>query len=241
VPAIFAIDTATERCCLALSRGAEIQTLQGEPGHTHLEHVLPMIERLFADACLRPEQCAAFAFGSGPGSFTGLRVACTIVQGLALATDRPVIALGSLQLLAAAAQMYLTPSPPPAGARRRILAAVDARMQQAYWAVYDHRNGAWSEEAPPSLVEADALAQLVSDWKPDCCAGNATWLRRYVGGGAVAVQDVAVEPAVMARLAQDKYTRGELLPPEQALPAYVRERVAWTVSERRASTLRASS
>jgi len=233
-PTIFAIDTAAERCCLALSRDKDVRTLLGPPGQTHLEHVLPMVGRLFADVGLVPSHCDAFAFASGPGSFTGLRVACTVVQGLALATARPVIAVGNLQLLAAAAQASgqtaLTND-----VRRRIFAATDARMQQAYWAVYDVCHGAWSEMAPPSLCEASALPELVSVWKPDCCAGSTAWMQPHLGSTATPLCDVAVNGAVLAQLARENYLRGECLSPENAVPAYIRDRVALTVSERQAS------
>ena len=220
---------------MALSRDMAVRTLLGLPGHTHLEHVLPEIDRLFADAGLQPQHCDAFAFASGPGSFTGLRVACTIVQGLALATARPVIAVGNLQLLAAAAQAS-GQNTLAKQMRRRIFAATDARMQQAYWAVYDVCDGAWSQIAPPSLCEASALPQLVSVWKPDCCAGDAAWMKPKLGSAAALLCDVTVNGAVLAQLARDKFLRSELLLPEQAVPAYIRDRVALTVSERRASS-----
>lgn len=232
-PTIFAIDTAGDRCALALSRGADVQTLLGDAGHTHLEQVMPMIEQLFARGALQPQQCDAFAFGSGPGSFTGLRVACTIVQGLAWGTGRPAIAVGNLQLLAAAAGAGDGGSPAPGG-RRRIFAAADARREQAYWAVYEQEQGAWSEMAPPSLCDAGDLPRMISLWQPDCCAGDAAWFERRLGGIGVPVHHARVEGAILARLARDKFARGELLAPELALPAYVRERVALTVTERRA-------
>ncbi|HYA65711.1 MAG TPA: tRNA (adenosine(37)-N6)-threonylcarbamoyltransferase complex dimerization subunit type 1 TsaB, partial [Burkholderiaceae bacterium] len=116
-------------------------------------------------------------------------------------------------------------------------AAVDARMQQAYWAVYDHCDGAWTEMAPPALCEAGALAQLVSAWQVDRCAGNASWLQPYLGDAPVAVHDVAVEGTVMAQLAFGKFMRGELIRAEDALPVYVRDRVAQTVPERRTTSV----
>ncbi len=233
-PTIFAIDTAADRCCLALSRGEDVQSLLGQTGQTHLENVLPMVNRLFADAGLRPDRCDAFAFGSGPGSFTGLRVACTIVQGLALATTQPIIALSNLQLLAAAAQAS-GHAALAKDTQRRIFTAADARMQQAYWAVYDVFNGAFNEIAPPSLCEAGALRELVSIWKPDCCAGNGAWMQPYLGSASALLCDVAVNGAVLAQLANDKFVHGQILTPEQAVPAYIRDRVALTVLERRAS------
>ncbi|SPJ17833.1 O-sialoglycoprotein endopeptidase [Burkholderiales bacterium] len=231
-PTIFAIDTAGEHCSLALSRGAGVETVFGEAGHTHLEHVMPMIERLFARCSLRPEQCDAFAYGSGPGSFTGLRVACTIVQGLALGTGKPVISVGNLAALACAGDAA-APRQTAGRGRRRALVATDARMQQAYWAVYEQAGGGWTELAPPALCGVNELSQMISDWQVDFCAGSASWLRPHMDAGGPALRDVSVDGAIIARLAQGKFALGEVLPPERALPAYVRDRVAQTVAERR--------
>lgn len=175
---IFVIDTAGDFCSLALARDGAVDTLRSAPGHNHLEHVMPMVEALFARHAITPAHCDAFAFASGPGSFTGLRVACTIVQGLALGADRPVIAVGNLLALAAGAIAAGS-----ANAHRRVLSAVDARMQQAYVAVHEGAGTQWQAMLPPSVVDARAVPALVRQWQPDLCAGDAAWIQGLLGTG----------------------------------------------------------
>jgi tRNA threonylcarbamoyladenosine biosynthesis protein TsaB len=231
---LFALDTAGERCSLALAHAGDVEEMLGEPGSTHLEHVMPMIVALFARCGMRPEHCGAFAFASGPGSFTGLRVACTIVQGLALGSARPVIAVGHLEALAQEAAGGCAPC--GAGAvrsPRRILAASDARMGQAYWAVYEAAADGWVAVAPPAVDDAAQLAQRVAQWQPDVVAARRSWFLRHAPAVPADLRDVGVSAATVARLAQVRLARGESMPPEQAVPAYVRDRVAQTVAERR--------
>ncbi len=231
-PTIFAIDTAGERCHLALAHAAGTELFSGEAGQTHLEHVLPMIERLFARCGLRPQQCDAFAFGSGPGSFTGLRVACTIVQGLALGAGRPVIAVGNLLALVCEAASVPGAAPAPPGSRLGF-AAVDARMQQAYFAVYEGRGTAWTERAVPALCEQVEIPMMIARWKPDFCCGNAPALGAAPACGGAALVAAAGGTDAMVRLAAAKFAAGETLAPQFAVPAYVRDKVAQTVAQRR--------
>jgi tRNA threonylcarbamoyladenosine biosynthesis protein TsaB len=232
---LFALDTAGERCSLALAHGGGLEQVLGEPGRTHLEHVMPMIAALFGRCRVRPADCAAFAFASGPGSFTGLRVACTIVQGLALGADRPVIAVGHLEALAREAadtsDAYGTAGSPV----RRILAAIDARLGQAYWAVYEVGPGGWEVLAAPAVEDAAQLAHRLAQWQPDIVATRRSWFLGHVPAAAADVRDLGVSARGIARLARIRLARGETLAPEQALPVYVRDRVAQTVAERRHS------
>lgn len=264
VTTLFVIETAGDFCSLALARAGAIDTLRSAPGHNHLEHVMPMVEALFARHGIAPAQCDAFAFASGPGSFTGLRVACTIVQGLALGADRPVIAVGNLLALAAGAT-----ASGAGGGHRRVLSAVDARMQQAYVAVHEGAGTKWHTLLAPCVVGAGALPALVRQWQPDVCAGDAVWLRgrldadaafesasaREIAAGDAAgaamsrhaphadiaaghaprICDARVEPEVLARLALAQLARGEVLAPHAAVPEYVRNDVARTVAQRRAA------
>ncbi len=231
---LFVIDTAGDCCSLALVHGAAVETSRSAPGENHLEHVMPMIEALFARHAIAPAHCDAFAFASGPGSFTGLRVACTIVQGLALGTDRPVIAVGNLLALAAGAV-----ASDPASGQGRVLSAVDARMQQAYVAVHVGAGTQWQVLLPPCVVDAAALPALVRQWQPDLCAGDRAWLAGHLDAAAagppVPVRDARVEPAVLAQLALARLARGEVLAPHAAVPDYVRNEVARTVAQRRAA------
>lgn len=235
-PTLLAVDTAGDRCALALAHQGAISASLGQPGMTHLEHVLPAIEALFSRLALRPQDCDAFAFASGPGSFTGLRVACTIVQGLALGARRPVVAIGHLECLleSAAARPGASAgnSQTRRGAPRRALAVLDARLQQAFWAVFEERDARWACVAQPAVGGRDELRLALDTWQPEFCAGNAAWIRGYIGADAVPVCDAAVEAPVLARLALARLAQGDVLAPEQALPLYVRDRVAQTLAER---------
>jgi tRNA threonylcarbamoyladenosine biosynthesis protein TsaB len=232
---LFVIDTAGERCSLALLHDGAVDLVRGAPGHTHLEHVMPMVEALFARHALAPARCASFAFGSGPGSFTGLRVACTIVQGLAFGAGRPVIAVGNLAALAARA----CEGEQPVARQRRVMAALDARMNQAYVAVLEGSGATWRALLEPCLIDAGQLPAVAARWQPEFCAGDAGWLERWLGPhglpGVLALRDAAVDAAVIARLARERLVRGEVLAPERALPEYVRNEVAQTVAQRRAA------
>jgi tRNA threonylcarbamoyladenosine biosynthesis protein TsaB len=236
-PTLLAIDTAGACCSLALAHGGRVHAHRGETGLTHLEHVMPMVERLFARCGLSPRDCDAFAFACGPGSFTGLRVACTIVQGLALGTGRPVIAVGHLDvLLRAGLQAADGADWGPAAQTHgpaRALTILDARMEQAYWAAYEQRDGAWVCTAAPNVGGRDELRQALGQWRPAFIAGDGAWIHRYIGAVDIAVRDVAVEASVLVGLAQEQFARGAVLAPQLAVPLYVRDRVAQTVAERR--------
>jgi len=233
---IFAIDTAADRCHLGLARDGNIVSVSGPVGQTHLEHVLPLIEGLFAQCALSPQQCDAFAFASGPGSFTGLRVACTLVQGMALGACRPVIALGNLGLLACAAAMAA-----PSARKRRILALLDARMQQAYWGVYEGAGTDWEELAPPALCDLEAMDELISRWQPELCAGDPVWLGRTPVAGRPVICPATIDGDLIAQMAQLQFAAGKVLPAHRALPVYVRDQVALTVAQRRQARAGASS
>jgi len=202
---------------------------------------MPMIEALFARHGITPAQCDAFAYASGPGSFTGLRVACTLVQGLALGAGRPVIAVGNLLALAAGAAAGGDAAVP---VRRRVLAAVDARMQQAYVAIVEGAGTDWQILLPPAVIATTGLAALAADWRPDICAGDAGWLganlSANVAGVPSCIRDARVDAGVLARLALDRLARGAVLGPEAAVPDYVRNDVARTVVQR-AAALRAGA
>ncbi len=189
-----------------------------------------MIDSLLSEQGLEPAHIDAFAFASGPGAFTGLRVACALAQGLAFGSDRPVIPVGSLRALALAAC---------AGAcgGERVLAATDARMGQVYWAVFE-ADGQMRSLAPASLADPAQLAQLVQSWHPDVLAGDALcvyeahWPARP---GVVRRPQARADAAAVARLACIDWVNGRALAARDAAPEYVRDQVAQTLAQRRAA------
>lgn len=127
---ILAIDTTTELASVALTTGNEVISEEQGNLRQHAQLILPMIERLLAKAQLKLADLNGIAFGAGPGSFTGLRIACSIVKGLAYAHDLPVFPVNSL--LSIAHEVFRTEHNLPDNAQ--ILALIDARMHQLYWA-----------------------------------------------------------------------------------------------------------
>ena len=125
---LLTLDTSTDACSCALSVDGEIgeQSVIAPRQHTTL--ILPMIDQLLAEAGLKPTQLDGIAFGRGPGSFTGLRIACGITQGIAFAADIPVVPISCLATLAQGA--YLEQG------IEKVLASIDARMNEVYFANY---------------------------------------------------------------------------------------------------------
>lgn len=227
---LLAVDTATEVCSVALAVGTTIVDRIEIVGQSHSERVLPMIQALLGAEGLGLADLDAIAFGAGPGAFTGLRIACGVAQGLAFGIGRPVIPIGNLAALALAAKR----SNPAAG---RVLTAIDARMNEAYWAVHEFAGGdAEREIAAPALAAAADLPALVQKFSVDLVAGNA--LQAFAGFApavnCATAADARADAGMIARLAIRRLQSGDVLAPEQAGPLYVRDRVALTIEERRA-------
>lgn len=234
-PTLLAIDTATEVCSVALAVGDAIDEARETVGHAHSARLLPMIDVLLARHGQRLAECDAIAFGAGPGSFTGLRIACGVAQGLAYGAGKPVIAIGNLAALAADA-FALQPTV------RRVLAAIDARIGEVYWAVYEVRAGALVEIAAPALAVASDLPALARRYGVEALAGNALAVgsEALTKGSETKLPLAAAGARRIAELARAAFAVGAVLAPAAAAPIYVRDRVALTVDERQARAVAAS-
>lgn len=216
---ILAIDTSSEACSVALARDDEIVERFEIVRQSHSARILPMVEALLADAGIALAQLDAIAFGRGPGSFTALRIGAGVVQGLAFAVDLPVVPVSSL---AALAQGVAAP---------RVLAAVDARMGQVYWAACRR------DDAGLVVLQG---AEAVSVPETVTASGDGEWVGAGSGWDQYAERlQRALAPRVsrweagrhphareVALLGVAAYARGERVPPEEALPVYVRDDVA---------------
>lgn len=140
---LLAIDTSTERASLALLTGEELLCEEQSNQKTHAQFILPMVDRLMVNADLQMSQLDAIVFGRGPGSFTGLRIACSIAKGLAFANDLPLIPVSSLVAIAWSVrqqkQMHNSP----------VLAVLDARMHEMYWAYFAKNQWTAEEHVTP--------------------------------------------------------------------------------------------
>ncbi len=217
---LLALDTATENCSAALLIGAAFLERQFETARGHAEHILPMIDALLAEAGMRLAALDAIAFGRGPGSFTGVRLAAGITQGLAFGAGLGVVAVSDLRALAQRAFGL------EAGCER-VLVCNDARMGEVYWAAYTRREGL-AEPAGPEQVGSPATLPA-SVRAAGAGRGFAAYpqLAAHTGVEVPAGWDRLLPCArEIALLAAPEVRLGRLLAPEEALPVYVRDRVA---------------
>lgn len=229
-PVLLALDTATSRCSVALASGQAIEVSTQEVGQRHTEHLLPMVDALLARLGVELVACDAIAFGAGPGSFTGLRVACGAAQGLAFGIDRPVVPIGNLDATALEAFEQLP-------AARTVCVALDARMHEVYCGVFARAGATVRAVVAPSLAAPADVVALAEHHRADALAGNALVayaedLKHFAGPTLPAAEAGARS---IARLALAGLAEGRAVDPAEAAPIYVRNRVALTIDERRAA------
>jgi len=218
---LLALDTSTEACSVALLLDGALRMRFQLTERSHAELVLPMVDGLLEEGRVRLADLDGLAFGRGPGAFTGLRIACGVIQGLAFGAGLPVVPVSSL---ASVAEQV------PAAAGEVVLVCNDARMGEAYW-------GAYSREAGGGLAtrcqESVSLPERVGEGSPAAlhAAGNA--LSRYpalaerLQAAGLQLHDGLYPRAdAVARLGAIELAAGRGLPAEQALPVYVRDDVA---------------
>jgi tRNA threonylcarbamoyladenosine biosynthesis protein TsaB len=229
----LALETSTDTLSLAVARGTQTWTHTSAGGALTSTHMIPQALALLKEAGLALTDLQAVVFGRGPGAFTGLRTACSVAQGLAFGADLPVLPIDTLlavaeEARAANAASGVTPV-------TRVLAVMDARMEQVYVAAYEFNQGTWRCAQEPELHSPESL-HWPADWTQDSfiAAGNAWPV--YAGRWPVTL----IAPQVMAlptaaallRLAPAAWTAGAAVPPEEALPLYIRDKVAQTTDER---------
>lgn len=227
----LALDTATELCSVAVLHGDEITELVEPVGNKHSERVLPMIDAALSRAGLMLGDVDLFAFGAGPGSFTGLRIACGVAQGLAYGKRKQVVPVGNLRALAAHTFSGVLQG-------NLLLAAIDARMDEAYCAIY-RRDPQVTEVRAPTLERPQSLGQLAADAAVDLVAGNALTAFPDIWSHEsrwIALPEATSTAASIATLARLDASRGLAVDPELAVPHYVRDHVALTIDERRKGT-----
>ncbi|MGO0308455.1 tRNA (adenosine(37)-N6)-threonylcarbamoyltransferase complex dimerization subunit type 1 TsaB [Endozoicomonas acroporae] len=221
---LLALDTATEACSVALNLdGDVIERFELTP-RRHSRDLLPMVEDVLAQAGLSLKQLDALAFGRGPGAFTGLRVATAMVQGLAFAVDLPVVPVSTL---AALAQQGLREHQ-----AAKVLSAIDARMDEVYWGAFSESDGLMVPVAAEIVTLPENVVVPVMDgyW-----FGMGTgWAFRHRLSATVVDCQIEAWPRAhdIALLAAADFKRGKGLPAEQAMPVYLRDKVALKKSER---------
>jgi tRNA threonylcarbamoyladenosine biosynthesis protein TsaB len=221
---ILAIETSTERLSLAFAHAGVVYASDEVVGNRHAELVLPRIECLLEEAGAGIRSLEAVAFGAGPGAFTGLRIACGVAQGLALARSLRVLGIGSLEALAE-----------DAGAER-VIACIDARMGEVYHAAFRRTRDGWEALNAPELVRPDELPVPEDEGWVGCGSGfrvHGEALARRCGRHLARMDaDALPRASAILRLALPRFAAGEGKDPAEAVPLYVRDKVALKIHER---------
>ncbi|MEL0166833.1 MAG: tRNA (adenosine(37)-N6)-threonylcarbamoyltransferase complex dimerization subunit type 1 TsaB [Pseudomonadaceae bacterium] len=215
---LLALDTATECCSAALLHDGNVTARSEVIPRQHAQRLLPMIEELLSERQLRLQDVDALVFGRGPGAFTGVRIATGMVQGLAFAADKPVIAVSNLAALAQRAWRE--------HGADTVAAAIDARMDEVYWGLYGLQDGVMQllddeRVCPPEAVSLPVGVSSV--------AGAGTgW--QYVDRLAVVAErswpQMLPDAVDLITLALPRWLAGEVLDAADAQPVYLRDKVA---------------
>jgi tRNA threonylcarbamoyladenosine biosynthesis protein TsaB len=216
---VAAFETSGDWCSAALAVDGEVRGREQRAGTRHSELALPMLQALLADAGLKASQLDAVAFGAGPGSFTGLRIACGLAQGLALPRGLPVLGVSSFEAIAEEA------------CAPRVVACIDARMREVYHAALEKRAGRWTEVVPGRcLAPADVPAPPGEGWI-GCGSGFAAYPELLKGRLLAVRPEVHPTAIAVAQLAAPRLAAGEGVDAALALPVYLRDKVAFTTQE----------
>lgn len=223
---LLAIETATECCSVAVVHGETVMARSELAPRRHAELVLPMADSLLAELGLSRHALDGIAVGRGPGAFTGVRLAISLAQGMAMALDIPVVTVSSLAALAMEAPEDDNP----------VLAVIDARMGEIYSAAYRRGDDGllveWQAEA---VGHPDALhVPSASSWHVVGTGwGTYESIIRERLGGNIASADGERYPQArnIATLAVPMFAAGLAVAPELALPVYLRDKVALTLVE----------
>lgn len=221
---ILALETSGDFCSVALWRDGVIDDREVSAGQKQSGLLLDMVHEVLGACGEKLSAVDGIAFGAGPGSFTGLRVACGVTQGLAMGADKPVIAVDCLLALA------------EASAAARVVCCVDARMSEVYHATYEKIDDAWHTVQAPGVMAPAAVPLLPGPGWVGCGSGFAVY--REALCNRYGTQLISINESLHARarevaiLAAPAFSHGDGMRAEYAAPSYVRNKVALMTHER---------
>ena len=222
---LLALDTSTEFLSLALQLGDKTYTHYQHAGQAASQLVLPQIQALLDSAKITLKDLDGIAFGAGPGAFTGVRVACGVAQGLGFGASLPVVGVNTLLALA------------QASGHERVIACLDARMGEIYYAAFECKNNEWIEQSVTRVCKPEAAPVLEGAWTG---AGSGWAVYAEVLSQIYAKSLVEILPNItptaeaILQLAKPIFAAGKAKPASAAAPIYIRNRVALTTIEREA-------
>lgn len=227
--ALLAFDTSTEALAVAVQSGRGVFTHDGAGAAAASLELIPTIDALLGRAGLAIGELQAIAFGRGPGAFTGLRTSCAVAQGLAFGAGLPVLPIDSLRIVAEAVRVE--------AAADDVDVAMDARMGEVYAGAYRWDGERWIVAREPALFGLDELHAAWGARVPRLVVGTAVdaFGDRLATGSARRLPNPAARAAALLRLARQAWREGGSVDPAEALPIYLRDKVALTVAERAAA------
>lgn len=222
---ILAIDTATEACSAALWNDGTLSAHFEICPREHTQRILPLVQDVLNESGTLLTELDALAFGRGPGSFTGVRIGIGIAQGLALGAGLPMIGVSTLATMAQGAWRK--------NGATRVLAAIDARMGEVYWAEYQRdEQGAWHGEESEAVLKPEAVRERLQRLEGEWATVGTGWqawpdMARDCGLTLVDGDIQLPEAQDMLPLACHLFTAGKTVVVEHAEPVYLRNEVAW--------------
>ncbi|MFH2133900.1 MAG: tRNA (adenosine(37)-N6)-threonylcarbamoyltransferase complex dimerization subunit type 1 TsaB [Pseudomonadota bacterium] len=220
---LLAIETSTEYCSVALWQDGVVSARSEKVGQKHSEVLMAMVDAVLKEAGRKIKEMDGIAFGKGPGSFTGVRIACGVAQGLAFGVDVKVVGVCTLQALA------------EASGKDKVIAALDARMGEIYLAAYVKEGNVWRTVVEPCLCKAEDAPTIAGDSWFGCGSGFAVSkaLQQHYAAQMAGMDAQAVPQAqAVVRLAAVEFAQGNAVDAALALPLYLRDKVALTTRER---------
>jgi tRNA threonylcarbamoyladenosine biosynthesis protein TsaB len=225
---VLALDTATENCSAALLTDGTMLAREQEVRLGHADRILPMIDELLSEVGAELTDLDAIAFGRGPGSFTGVRLAATVTQGLAFGANLGVVPISDLQAVAQRA-FHVDAS------LTRVLVCNDARMSEVYWGCYELGPDGLAQLQGVERVSKPTEVRLPPSWPSATAVGRGflaygeglrETLRDVLSEGAEVLTGLLPRATEIALLARPVVAAGQVLPPEAAIPIYLRDNVA---------------
>lgn len=221
---LVALETSTEYCSVALWHDGVVSERFELAGQRHSELLIPMLDDVLQQAGCQLREVDGIAFGKGPGSFTGIRIAAGVAQGLALGAGLNIVGIVTLEALA------------QLSGHDKVIAALDARMGEIYHAVYEKRDGLWMTVVAPNLCKAEDAPRITGEGWFGCGSGFAVQehalTQRYSENLCGADGRLVPRACAVAQLAAPVFAAGEGVDAAQALPLYLRDKVALTTRER---------
>ncbi len=226
---ILTIDASSSLCSVALNINGELVWNTEEQPRRHAQRLLPMIDDILADSGVSRSQLDGLAFGRGPGSFTGIRIAVSVAQGLSLGLDLPVCVVSSLESVALAAASNDQ-------CASKVLAIMDAHMGEVFWGQFDVVDG---------MTQASGAEQVGS---PEVCLAEIDTFKGGLAGDGLNLSafeslsseyaNIQPEARIMAALADREWNNGNFGSPDNQLPVYLRNSVAWKKLDEQPSLLK---